>query len=301
MFTACWPRASTVPGSLSLHAPLLVPVGARSATPRLTQRFGLRARPVPTVEGMAERNSGHRDGIPNVSAANVAVPDAAVDPTERTPMDEPVTDLAPADVDEDAPTAGPPASPSERMRQERNRQLPVLLGAAVIAFTADLVSKLVVVSELVDRAPVVIVPRVLDLQLTRNPGAAFGLAGGATVLFTLVALAVVAFIVATARRLRSRGWAVSLGLLLGGALGNLGDRLFRDPSPLRGHVVDWIHLSHWPIFNLADTAIVLGGVIAVYLSVRGKRLDGTMVGEAEPASPAGSGSGDGERRDEGAA
>jgi signal peptidase II len=116
----------------------------------------------------------------------------------------------------------------------------------------------------------------LDLQLTRNAGAAFGLAGGATIIFTLVAAAVVVFIVATARRLRSKGWAVALGLLLGGALGNLGDRLFRDPGPLRGHVVDWIHLAHWPIFNIADSAIVVGGVLAVLLSMRGKRLDGDV-------------------------
>ena len=82
-------------------------------------------------------------------------------------------------------------------------------------------------------------------------------------------------IVRTARSLASTGWAVVLGLLLGGALGNLSDRLFRSPGPLRGHVVDWIELPHWPIFNLADSAIVIGGVLAVLLSVRGIELDGS--------------------------
>jgi signal peptidase II len=144
----------------------------------------------------------------------------------------------------------------------------------VLALAADVISKLLVVQQLAARAPVEVVPRVLDLQLTRNAGAAFGLAGGATIIFSVVAVAVVGFIIASARRLRSRGWAIALGLLLGGALGNLGDRLFRDPGLLRGHVVDWIHLTHWPIFNLADSAIVAGGVLAVLLSARGTPLDG---------------------------
>jgi signal peptidase II len=161
----------------------------------------------------------------------------------------------------------------------RPRRLVLLIIVAVLALAADVVSKVVVVAQLADHAPVTVIPRVLDLQLTRNSGAAFGLAGGMTIVFTLVAVAVVVFIVAKARRLRSRGWAVALGLLLGGALGNLGDRLFREPGVLRGHVVDWIHLTHWPIFNLADSCIVVGGLLAVLLSARGRRLDGTQLPE----------------------
>ena len=76
-----------------------------------------------------------------------------------------------------------------------------------------------------------------------------------TAVFGLVAIAVAVAIVRTARRLRSLTWAITLGLLLGGALGNLGDRIFRSPGFLRGHVVDWIELPHWPVFNLADSAI----------------------------------------------
>jgi signal peptidase II len=112
------------------------------------------------------------------------------------------------------------------------------------------------------------------LHEQRNPGAAFSIAGGATVLFTLIALGVVVVIVRTARDLHSRGWAVALGLLLGGALGNLVDRLLRDPGPLKGHVVDFIDLqwngaSVWPVFNVADMAIVTGGLLALLLSWRG--------------------------------
>lgn len=177
-----------------------------------------------------------------------------------------------------APDAGPgsaPAAATAPPTAERPRRLALLAGIAVIALAADVVSKLVVVDKLADRAPVQVVPHLLDLQLTRNSGAAFGLASGLTIVFTVVAAAVVAAIVASARRLRSRGWAVALGLLLGGALGNLADRMFREPGVLRGHVVDWIHLTHWPIFNLADSVIVVGGLLAVLLSVRGIGLDGS--------------------------
>jgi signal peptidase II len=82
-------------------------------------------------------------------------------------------------------------------------------------------------------------------------------------------------IVRTARLLQSRAWATALGLLLGGALGNLSDRLFRAPGPLRGHVVDWIALPHWPVFNIADSAIVTGGLLAVLLAFRGVEMDGS--------------------------
>jgi signal peptidase II len=148
----------------------------------------------------------------------------------------------------------------------------VWLTAAVV-LTADVVSKIVVVATLSDRAPVQLIPHVLQLTMTRNAGAAFSVGTGSTIVFTAVAAAVVVVIARTSRRLRSRGWAVSLGLLLGGAMGNLSDRLFRAPGPLRGHVVDWIELPHWPIFNLADSSIVIGGLLAVLLSMRGVDLD----------------------------
>jgi len=145
----------------------------------------------------------------------------------------------------------------------------------VLVLLADVVSKHVVVANLTDHAPVRVIPHVLTLTLTRNPGAAFGVGAGSTVLFTAVAAAVVVVIVRTARSLGSRGWAIALGLLLGGALGNLADRLFRAPAPLRGRVVDWLELPHWPVFNLADAAIVSGGVLAVLLVLSGIELDGS--------------------------
>ena len=118
------------------------------------------------------------------------------------------------------------------------------------------------------------------LDQARNSGAAFSLGTGFTVVLTLVAVAVVAVIIRTASRMRSVAWAVALGLVLGGALGNLADRIFRDPGVFRGRVVDWISLfgpngEHWPIFNLADSAIVVGAILAALVSILGIELDGT--------------------------
>jgi signal peptidase II len=140
---------------------------------------------------------------------------------------------------------------------------------------ADVVSKAIVVATLSDRSPVVVIPHVLRLTLTRNSGAAFSIGTGTTWLFTVVAVAVVIVIIRSARSLASRGWAIAFGLLLGGALGNLSDRLLRAPGPLRGWVVDWIELPHWPVFNVADSAIVVGGILAVLLALSGIELDGS--------------------------
>jgi signal peptidase II len=185
--------------------------------------------------------------------------------------------------------AGPgPGGPAAAVVASRRRRPVVALGivgAAILVL--DIVTKHIAVATLSDRGPVKIIPGVLDLELTRNSGAAFSLANGATVILSLVALAVIAVVVMTARRLRSTGWATVLGALLGGALGNLVDRVFRAPGPLRGHVVDFVYLHHWPIFNVADTAIVCGGVLAMVLSLRGVGLDGTRLGEpVRPVEPA---------------
>ncbi len=139
----------------------------------------------------------------------------------------------------------------------------------------DAISKVVAVDRLQSRDPIELLGGFLTLRLIRNSGAAFGFAQGATVVFTCVAAVVVLIILRAARRLGSTGWAVALGLVLGGAVGNLLDRLFREPGPLRGHVVDFLELPHWPIFNLADSAIVSGGVLMVLLSLLGVQRDGT--------------------------
>lgn len=162
----------------------------------------------------------------------------------------------------------------------RPRRL-VLFGAvAATALVLDIVSKVLVAANLGDHPPVKLLGGAIYLVETRNSGAAFSMGTGATVLLTVVALAVVGVILRTARRMHSIGWAVALGLILGGALGNIVDRLFRAPGIGRGHVVDWISLfssdgSRFAIFNLADSAITCGAVLAAILALRGVNLDGT--------------------------
>jgi signal peptidase II len=155
---------------------------------------------------------------------------------------------------------------------------------AVLVLAADIVTKAVVVATLSDRAPVRLLGGLLTLRESRNPGAAFSIGPSDTILFTAIAVGVITFIVRTARRIYSLPWAAALGLLLGGATGNLTDRIFRAPGLFRGWVVDWIQVPHWPVFNLADSAIVCGGALMVLLAARGHRLDaGPQPDSPEPA------------------
>jgi signal peptidase II len=159
----------------------------------------------------------------------------------------------------------------------------VVIGVAVFVLALDVVTKIVVVHTLAHHAPIRLLGGFLTLQMLRNSGAAFSIGTSMTIVFTVIAVAVIIYILRAARKLRSLPWAITLGLLLGGATGNLSDRIFRSPGVFRGDVVDWIELPHWPVFNLADSAIVCGGVIAVLLAVMGLRMDGTREGR-EPAA-----------------
>ena len=168
---------------------------------------------------------------------------------------------------------GAPLSPNPSGDGGVRRRVVVLVLVAATVLVADIVTKIVAVDHLTGRR-VRLLGGLVKLVEVRNSGAAFGLAAGATVVFTAVAVGVVIAIARTARRLRSTAWAVVLGLLLGGATGNLVDRMLRAPGPFRGRVVDWIELPHWPVFNLADSAIVVGGLLAVILASRGIGLEG---------------------------
>jgi len=161
-------------------------------------------------------------------------------------------------------------------RPPGRRRVGVLLTVAAIVLALDAISKILVVAKLSDRPPVRLLGGLLKLEETRNPGAAFSIGTGSTVIFAVVAVVVIAVILRTARRLFSGPWAIVLGLLLGGATGNLIDRLARSPGVLRGYVVDWIRLPHFAVFNLADSAITIGGVLAVLLALNGRQLDGTI-------------------------
>jgi signal peptidase II len=152
-----------------------------------------------------------------------------------------------------------------------------------VILAADVVTKVLVVSLIPQGHAIRLLGGAVYLTHVRNPGAAFSFAEGATILFSLIAVVVAVVIVRTARRLYSTGWAVVLGLVLGGALGNLVDRIFRSPGFLRGAVVDFVSLfapdgSVWPVFNVADSAIVCGALFGVLLGLRRVELDGSRGG-----------------------
>ena len=151
-----------------------------------------------------------------------------------------------------------------------------LLGTvAALVLALDVATKAWVVAELEGRRTLELLGGQLLIRVSRNPGAAFSFAEGATVVLTAIAVAVVVVILRVSRRLGSRGWALSLGLLLGGASGNLVDRLFRSPGPARGAVVDFLDFQVFPSCNVADSAITVGAALAVLLSIRGIEIDGS--------------------------
>ena len=139
---------------------------------------------------------------------------------------------------------------------------------ASLTWGLDVATKIWAVNNLSARNPVELLGSFFQLTLVRNPGAAFSFATGATIVFTFISIAAVITIVYYSFKITSLGWATALGLLLGGVLGNLTDRLFRSPGFLKGEVIDWLELTHWPVFNLADSAIVVAAFLAIVLSIR---------------------------------
>jgi signal peptidase II len=175
-----------------------------------------------------------------------------------------------------------PDTPDQPDAPLPRRRVLLLAVIAPLVLAVDLVTKIIAVEHLEGREPVELFGGLLYLPLIRNTGAAFGLAEGWTVILALIAFGVVGFILWIARRLRSVGWAIGLGLVLGGAMGNLVDRVFRSPGPLRGGVVDFISvLDPWgnffPVFNVADSAICVGGGVIVLMALLQRDYDGTRV------------------------
>ena len=144
---------------------------------------------------------------------------------------------------------------------------------AVLAYAVDLGSKQWALSALADGDK----PLIGDwftLHLTFNPGAAFSTGTDFTIVFTALATVAVVVVLWLSRRLRSTGWALALGLLLGGVSGNLTDRLVREPETFHGHVVDFLMLPHWPVFNVADICINVAAGLIILQTFRGVALDG---------------------------
>ncbi len=230
----------------------------------------------PPRESAADRGADRDDGsgtrdtgagsAPAAGGSDAAGPDGTV--SDRSDRDEAV---GAAGTGADSATARMSGAPAAFPRR-----LPWLLLIAAVVLAVDLGTKALVVAKMTPGEPISIIGDVVRLTLIRNSGAAFSMATGMTWLLTLIAVAVVIGVIRIGRTLRSLSWAIGLGLVLGGALGNLVDRLFRSPGPLQGHVIDFIAVTKWwPVFNVADSSIVCGAILLVVLTVFGFEPDGT--------------------------
>ena len=172
-------------------------------------------------------------------------------------------------------------------RRARRLSVTVLWTMAVVIVVVDQLSKQWALFALSDGQHTALLGRALGLVLVRNPGAAFSFATGQTWIFALIASLVVVIIVRVSRNLASRSWAVALGLVLGGAVGNLIDRLLREPGFLRGHVIDFIDYGGYFVGNVADIAIVLAAAGIIVLSLGGWEIDVTRAGSRSTPEPKG--------------
>ncbi|RLK12337.1 signal peptidase II [Micromonospora sp. M71_S20] len=197
----------------------------------------------------------------------------------------------------EAPPAGPgnaePGADSAEPRAgtPHRRAAAILFGIALTVLAADAATKHLALGALEDREPVRLLGGAVYLSLTRNSGAAWSIGADHTWVFPLITLGVVGWIVWMALRLRSLPWAISLGLVLGGALGNFTDRVFRAPGWFVGHVVDMVSVFApygrvFPVFNLADSALVCGVLLALALELTGRQRDGSRIGHGEPTDEA---------------
>ncbi len=166
--------------------------------------------------------------------------------------------------------SGSPAASRARVRT-------VFLAVFAVLYAVDQLAKWLAVDRLTGQPDKEVVGDILVLHLTRNAGAAFSAGTGYTEVFSCLAIVAVLVVLWLSRRLRSATWAVAFGLLLAGISGNLTDRLLREPGPLRGHVVDFLMLPHWPVFNVADMCINVAAALILVQSFRGIRLDGSRV------------------------
>ncbi|WP_239154791.1 signal peptidase II [Amycolatopsis sp. FDAARGOS 1241] len=219
--------------------------------------------------------------------------------TEPSSSEPGLSEAATQPAEAPEPAAAGDATPAETPLEQAGESAPLLpkrrvglvFAVAVVIWVIDLVSKNLVAANLEGKEPVRILGGLIYLQVIRNAGAAFSMATGMTWVLALIAAAVVVAIVWLSRRLRSVGWAIGLGLVLAGALGNLTDRIFRAPGPLRGHVIDFISAfapngEGFAIFNIADSAICVGGALIVLLSLLGRDYDGTTTRSKKKAGEA---------------
>jgi signal peptidase II len=166
----------------------------------------------------------------------------------------------------------------------RSWRLSLLFGAVgLLVLGLDQLTKALALHYLNPGEPVNVIGSLLKFQLIRNSGAAFSLGAGYTPVISAVQIIVAVVVVWLSRRLGSIGWAVAFGLLFGGAVGNITDRILREPSPFHGHVVDFLQTPHWAIFNVADMAVTSAAILLVIQTLRGVRLDGSRDRDGQQA------------------
>jgi signal peptidase II len=177
----------------------------------------------------------------------------------------------------DTPSAGSPSSPDggDGVHKRSWKWTVVFGGVGLLVLFLDQLTKALALAHLTPGEPVNVIGTLLKFNLIRNSGAAFSLGSGYTPYISAIQIAVALGVIYLSRRLGSAVWAVAFGLLFGGAVGNILDRIFREPSPFHGHVVDFLQTPHWAIFNVADMAVTSAAVLLVIQTLRGIRLDGT--------------------------
>lgn len=188
-----------------------------------------------------------------------------------------MTDIDDPGAAADGAAPEPEGTPSPSTVRRGRWVGPSLFAVAALALGADQASKAWAESALADGRTITVVPGAFWFELVHNPGAAFSFAPGATWVFTVVAVVAVLVIAWLSRRVADPVWAVALGLLMGGAAGNLVDRLVRAPGVGVGHVVDFLAWPNFPVFNVADSCIVCAAVLIAVMGVRGVQLDGRRV------------------------
>lgn len=214
----------------------------------------------------ADDQSAGSPSSPDVAAGPAAAvpdPDVPGDQAEATPPGDP------ADTDQVVATDAAPAKP----RSWRLTAVFAVVGLLILGL--DQLTKMLALQHLTPGEPVNVIGELLKFNLIRNPGAAFSLGSDFTPVISTIQIAVAIGVVWLSRRLGSAGWAVAFGLLFGGAVGNITDRIFREPSPFHGHVVDFLQTPHWAIFNVADMAVTSAAILLVIQTLRGIKLDGT--------------------------
>ena len=172
-----------------------------------------------------------------------------------------------------------------RRRLSRGAVLGTMVGIAAVLAVLDQVTKNWAEANLEELVPEPLLGEVLQLTLLYNTGAAWGMGSEITPVVTCLQLAIVVGVIVFAiKAVRSPAYTLALGLILGGALGNIHDRLLRDPSPFRGAVVDFLELPNWPVFNVADMGVVGGAVLIVALGLFGVAAD--PAADEEPTAAA---------------